>query len=115
MSAARRRSTMDDRVPTRVSGAPRGRAGVGRECATCEFRYGILTTDGWGYYSSSGGTQMLVVERGPNQRIRINGSIEIVILETDHEKVRLGIEGLPDSHTHTRGWPHAADCRLPKN
>jgi hypothetical protein len=75
----------------------------GRHCAICEIRDGIPTTKGWGYYAFRNGVRLLVVERGLDQRIRINGTIEIIVLEAGNEKVRLGIEGAPRFDTYAGG------------
>jgi sRNA-binding carbon storage regulator CsrA len=41
---------------------------------------------------------MLVVERRPGDRLRINGSTEVVILEICPNLVKLAIECLPESN-----------------
>ncbi|HBO46444.1 MAG TPA: hypothetical protein DD670_21455 [Planctomycetaceae bacterium] len=71
---------------------------------TCGIRDGIPTIDGGGrgHYVSRGGVQMLVVQCRPGQRIRINDSIEVIVLTTDDEEVRLGI-GAADSQMHAAG------------
>jgi hypothetical protein len=63
-------------------------------CMSCHVGNGAPRMDGcgWGYYASRGGEQMLVVERGAGQRIRINGAIEVVVLETSNGAVRLRID-----------------------
>lgn len=82
-------------TPPRVPDVMKSRSESSHHCATCEIRDGIPRTNGWGYYASHDGTRMLVMERRPDQRIRINGTVEIVVLEADNERVRLGIDGTP--------------------
>jgi len=86
-----------DSAPRRTQDRP----GFDRDCVACEIRKGIPTTSGWGYYASRNGMRMLVVERRRDQRIRINDKIDIVVLDADDDKVRLGIEGAPDSPRRT--------------
>jgi hypothetical protein len=98
-----REDSVSERViPTCVPSPPVSRNGFDRDCATCEIRDGIPTTKGWGYYASRGGAPMLVMERRTDQRIRINGVIEIIVLEADNGKVRLGIECAPSLHGRVR-------------
>jgi hypothetical protein len=85
-------------IPIRDLNVPQGRCAGHRDCATCEIRDGIPRTNGWGYYASRGGSRMLVMERRSDQRIRINDSIEIIVLEIGDDKVRLGIDGAPGPH-----------------
>ena len=63
-------------------------------CLSCRIEDGTPTMDrrDWGYYSSRNGVRMLVVEQRADERIRINDTIEVVVLETGKEDVRLGID-----------------------
>ena len=45
---------------------------------------------------------MLVVECRLDERIRINGTIEIVLLEVGNDKARLGVESAPSSGNTSR-------------
>jgi hypothetical protein len=79
------------------------RRGLNCDCATCEIRDGVPTTSGWGYYASENGKRMLVVERKLDQRIRINGEIEIVVLELSNGRVRLAVESATASKARDLG------------
>ena len=72
-----------------------------RDCLPCHIRDGVPTTDDQtrGYYSSRDGARMLVVERKTGQRVRINGTVEVVVLESENGKVRLGISSTPAPDT----------------
>jgi hypothetical protein len=94
---------VNNRTPDRSPPTTKNRFEPSRDCANCEVREGIPTTQGWGYYASRNGSRMLVLDRRLDQRIRINGTVEIVVLEAGDEKVRLGIEGALGSDTHLGG------------
>ena len=49
------------------------------------------------YVSRQGGSRMLVLERRRGERLRINGTAEIVILEVHAEYVKITIESSPDN------------------
>ena len=69
-----------------------------RRRITCEVRDGLPTVLGktQGYYVSRlGGARMLVLNRRPGERLRINGTIEIVILEIQPDQVKIAIETSP--------------------
>jgi hypothetical protein len=66
------------------------------DCGSCQIQKGVPTLNGRAYYASRKGAQMLVVERRIGQRIRINGEIEIVMLQADNGEVRLGIDSVSD-------------------
>jgi hypothetical protein len=68
-------------------------------CVSCEVGNGLPIANGKapGYYvSRHDGHRMLVVERGTGERLRINGSIEVVILEIHPDLVKFAIECLLD-------------------
>lgn len=70
------------------------RSKIKNDCVSCQIEEGILTINGppWGYYVSRDGTRMLVLECSADQRIRLNGTIEIVVIETCNGEVQLGID-----------------------
>lgn len=77
------------RRQTSLSTATEGR------CVCCEVRDGLptvhATTPGH-YISRQGGSRMLVIDRRPGQRLRINGTTEIVVLEIHPRYVKIAIE-----------------------
>jgi hypothetical protein len=66
---------------------------IDNHCLSCQTLEGVPTIDGgaWCYYASRNGTRMLVVERRLDQRIRINGKIEIIVVKIGAEDVHVGI------------------------
>ena len=68
-------------------------------CVSCRVQDGLVAIEGRGrgYYSYQNGTRMLVLERNADQRIRIDGILEIVVLELGNGSVRLGIDYLKDA------------------
>jgi hypothetical protein len=73
-------------------------------CVSCHIREGIPTINGsvWGYYASRNGVRMLVVECHTDQRIQINGAMEIVVIETGNNRVQLGIDDVANADTPAR-------------
>ena len=72
---------------------------VDGRCASCEVGNGLPTANGKGrsyYISRHDGRRMLVVERRSGECLRINGTIEVVILEIQSDVVKFAIECLPD-------------------
>lgn len=71
----------------------------------CQVRDGVVTIDGqgWGYYTSRNGVQMLVVEWIAKQRLRINDAIEVTVLEIDNGNVRLSVERIADTEEDPAG------------
>jgi hypothetical protein len=72
-----------------------------KRCVACEVGNGLPTANGKAhsyYLSRQDGRRMLVVERRPGDRLRINGSTEVVILEICPNLVKLAIECLPESN-----------------
>ena len=70
-------------------------------CVACEVGNGLPTATGKAhsyYIARQDGRRMLVVEGRPGDRLRINGSTEIVILEICPNFVKLAIECLPESN-----------------
>jgi hypothetical protein len=63
------------------------------DCESCQIRDRIPRINGRarGYYTSRNGVRMLIVEPSVNQRMRINGTLEVVVLEIGDGEVRLGI------------------------
>lgn len=79
--------------------------GNGR-CVSCEVRNGLPTLLGNArghYVSRQGGSRMLVFDRRPGQRIRINGTTEVVVLEIHPDQVTIAIETSPDDVTTSQG------------
>lgn len=83
------------------SAAPRAvpRAGLSSgadgRCVACEVRNGLPMVRGkvrGHYVSHQGGSRMLVIERGRGDRIRINDSTEIVVLEIYADRVMIAVE-----------------------
>jgi hypothetical protein len=87
------------------------RSKVNRDCQSSRIRDSILTINRRGrcYYTSRDGVRMLVVEPRVNQRIRINGTIELVVLETSDGEVRLGVDYVADLDAHMP-TKYAASC-----
>jgi carbon storage regulator len=80
-------------------------SGDGR-CVSCKVDNGLPMVHGKarGYYvSHRGGRRTLVVVRGRGERIRINGTTEIVILEIHADQVNIAIKSLPDVTTRSHG------------
>ncbi|MFO7907044.1 MAG: carbon storage regulator [Pirellulaceae bacterium] len=74
---------------------PQAREGRANDWVPCDLRQGLPTTPThvWSHYlSQKGRNQMLVLDRKPNQRIRINGGIDLVILAVRNGEVEVGIE-----------------------
>jgi hypothetical protein len=67
--------------------------------ASCQIGNGIPSIRGrvQSYYVSRKGVRMLVVERSAGQRIRINGTIDVVVLEAGNGNVQIGIDILPNA------------------
>jgi hypothetical protein len=100
------------RLPRRPGGAARrGNAAASRpsaagkkrtaarECVDCEVRAGLPTVRGKAqahYRTGQGGLHMLVLDRRPGERIRINATTEIVILEIGPELVKIAVETVED-------------------
>jgi hypothetical protein len=79
--------------------APRGpNSGKRRrkgERIECEVREGVPTVHGKArahYATGQSGGRMLVFERGAGERIRINATTEVVILEVGSNQVKVAIE-----------------------
>jgi hypothetical protein len=77
---------------------PNGRCGPPphtRPAIDCEFRDGLATVRGKGlahYTTGQNGRHMLIVDRRPGERIRINSTTEVVILEIGPGDTRVAIE-----------------------
>ncbi len=72
---------------------------VDGRCAPCEVGNGLPIANGKGrsyYISRHDGRRMLVVERRSGECLRINGTIQVVILEIHPDVVKFAIECLPD-------------------
>jgi len=73
----------------------------------------------WGYYASRDGARMLVVECGADHRIRINDTVEIVVLEIGNGTVQVRIDDAANSNVPIREKQPSAEklqgqvCRLP--
>ena len=68
-------------------------------CVSCEVGNGLPTAEGKarGYYMSrEDGRRMFVVERRSGERLRINGTAQVVVLEVQRGQVKLAVECLPD-------------------
>ncbi len=75
------------------------RTDVERRSVTCEIANGLPISNGKArsyYISRHDGRRMLVVLGRSGDRLRINGAIEVVILEAHPHLVKLAIECLPD-------------------
>ena len=67
----------------------------GGRCVSCDVGNGVpmANNKARGYYVSRGGRRpMLVVERRSGERIRINDTTEVVVLEIHPEQVKVAIE-----------------------
>jgi Global regulator protein family len=69
--------------------------GADRRSVSCEVRENtVLMRDRvWSYYKSQQGKrQMLVLDRGQGERMRINGCVELIVLGIENDQVKLAIE-----------------------
>ena len=67
-------------------------------CVPCEFdgRVSVVRGRVWSYYvSRQGGRLMVVVSRGQGECIRINGTIDVVVLDIHDGEVRLVVSCPP--------------------
>ncbi len=65
-----------------------------QQCVQCELREGLPVIERRvpSYYvSKPGGGLMLILERKTGERLRICGTVDVVVLEVDNEEVELGI------------------------
>ncbi len=94
------------------SAAPEGPQQVGlstggnRRCVSCEVRNGIPVVHGetWSYYLSRlGGRRMVVLERRQNDRLRINNTTALVVLEIHPDQVKVAIEYSLNDPTKSQG------------
>jgi hypothetical protein len=67
--------------------------------AWCRRQKGIpaINSHAWGYYASRAGERMLVMECSVGQRIRIDGTIEVVVLKIVDGEIQFGINDVADS------------------
>jgi sRNA-binding carbon storage regulator CsrA len=66
----------------------------------------------WAYYASGYGRRLMLVVQGKNgERIRINETIDVIILKPRNGQARLGIECSPDMVKKTKGWRDAGDSQ----
>lgn len=73
---------------------PAGRARV----IACEVGDGLPTVHGKGrahYVSHQEGSRMLVLERSCGDRIRINATVEVTVVEIGPDEVKIAIETVP--------------------
>ncbi|MEI8372135.1 MAG: carbon storage regulator [Planctomycetota bacterium] len=73
---------------------------------SCEIPDGlpsVVSKAGGHYVSRKGGSRMLVLDCRPGERLRINGTTEVVILEIQPGKVKIAIETSPDDETKPQG------------
>lgn len=69
-----------------------------QQCVPCEVLEGLprVPRDIWSYYvSREGGHQMLVLDRRPGERLRINGTTDVVVLAIRNGQVELRVEHVP--------------------
>ncbi len=81
-------------------------SGGDRHCVICEVRKSLPMVLGNArcyYVSHQGGSRMLVLERRQGERIRINGTTEVVVLEIHADHVKIAIESWPDDATKSHG------------
>jgi hypothetical protein len=84
-----------------------------QQCVSCEIGQSLPTAGGhvWSYYlSQADGRQMLVLNRRKGERIRINDTVEVVVLDIQEGRVQLGVviprDALPDGRQSCLvGWP----------
>jgi len=72
---------------------------VERRSVSCGIANGLPIAEGRAhsyYIFRQDGRRMLVVQRRSGERLRINGAVEVVILETHPNLVKLAIECVPD-------------------
>lgn len=77
-------------------------AGVAGRLISCEIDNNMARAQGpaWCYYRSNReGRQMLILECRPGDRIQINSTTEIVILDINRDQVEMAIDSLPDDAT----------------
>jgi hypothetical protein len=71
-----------------------------RECVDCEVQEGVPRVRGKArahYRTGQAGQRMLVLDRRPGERIRINATTEIVILEIGPDTVRIAVEAASEA------------------
>jgi len=79
---------------------PKRPAATAQECVDCDVQGGLPTVRGKArahYRTAQSGVGMLVIDRRPGERIRINATTEIVILEINSDQVKIAVETVPDS------------------
>ena len=81
-------------APAKSPGRGEGPSASKRKRIECEVHEGLPTVPGKtrAHYVRRSGRQMLVVDRAKGERIRINATTEIVILEIGPGQVRIAIE-----------------------
>jgi hypothetical protein len=75
-------------------------AKAAQECVDCQVRGGLPTVRGKTrahYRTGQAGQGMLVIDRRPGERIRINATTEIVILEINSDQVKILVETIPET------------------
>jgi hypothetical protein len=79
--------------------------GDGR-CLSCEDRNGFATVFGKApsyYLSHDGGRRTLVLQRRQGDRIRINDTTELMVLEIHLDQVEIALTSLPDRAARSQG------------
>jgi hypothetical protein len=80
---------------TAPSGKSSGKKPSGSGLIDCEIQSGVPTVRGKAqahYVTGPSGQRMLVVDRKPGERIRINDTTEVVILEIGPNQVTVSVE-----------------------
>jgi hypothetical protein len=78
----------------------RSTAASSRQRIECDVRDGLPTVRGKGrahYVTGQSGRHMLIVERRLGERIRINSTTEVVILDIAPDVIRIAIETVPEA------------------
>jgi len=73
---------------------------------SCDVQNGVPMVHGKGhghYVSREGGRQMLVLERSQGERIRINDTTEVVVLEIHPDHVKVAIDSAAGDATKPQG------------
>jgi len=74
---------------------PDGDPHAEEQCVLCELREGIFAARGrvWSYYRSrQGRSPMLVLDRTKGQRLRIDGAVDVAVLDVHNGEVTLSIQ-----------------------
>ena len=87
----------------RPSGRSSKRNGRHVSCEIPDGLPSVVGKAGGHYVSRKGGSRMLVLNCRLGERLRINGTTDVVILEIQPDRVKVAIETSPDDETKPQG------------